>query len=550
MPVKIYGIYLAYAPTVDLQYQGLGRYLAYFLKAAAKRSDVRFVVACPSWTKEGLLNLCESEGLAGGSFDIISLPDKPLLLRGYERYSQYKRRPFRRGHFARWSEAFLSKCMQHRLAIERRFATARSAFGLLPWLAYTLALGAVLSPILLAAVALRTSSRVVLVLRRRFVGLSGINGNLVRLRMLTTRPKDEALVLRLYRFMEQHETDVLIAKINRLTHVEAWYSPTAFWPSFNRIKAPHVMCVPDVVLKDFPVGFSRVGGDRFVENFKMVEKAIEGSNRFITYSNDIKWSTLVDQYGVNPDRVDVVPHAVNDLHAWVDITGFPDNEATGRRYAEALFSTALGKATNIEYAGAFANRSVKFLFYPSQFRPSKNVLSLLHAYYHLLKERYVGHKLILTGNPKDMPEIDEFIRDHNLANDVLCLHGLTVPELAACYKLADLAVNPSLSEGGCPFTFSEALSVGTPVVMARIAVTEEVITDPELRAMMLFDPYIWHDIADRIEWAIQNRDRLRSIQIAAFKAISLRTWDDVVADHIKILSRISAEPAGARSGRK
>src|SRR3954470_12597529 len=77
MSVKVYGIYLAYAPTIDLQYQGLGRYLAYFLKAAAKRSDVRFVVACPSWTKEGLIQLCESEGLAASSFDIISLPDKP-----------------------------------------------------------------------------------------------------------------------------------------------------------------------------------------------------------------------------------------------------------------------------------------------------------------------------------------------------------------------------------------------------------------------------------------------------------------------------------------
>jgi len=47
--------------------------------------------------------------------------------------------------------------------------------------------------------------------------------------------------------------------------------------------------------------------------------------------------------------------------------------------------------------------------------------------------------------------------------------------IAACYKLADLAVNPSLSEGGFPFTFTEALSVGTPVVMARIPVTEEII---------------------------------------------------------------------------
>src|SRR3954454_22633869 len=95
MSVKVYGIYLAYAPTIDLQYQGLGRYLAYFLKAAAKRSDVRFVVACPSWTKEGLLKLCASEGLAAGTFDIISLPEKPLLLRAYKRSLQYKRRPYR-----------------------------------------------------------------------------------------------------------------------------------------------------------------------------------------------------------------------------------------------------------------------------------------------------------------------------------------------------------------------------------------------------------------------------------------------------------------------
>jgi glycosyltransferase involved in cell wall biosynthesis len=550
MPVKVYGIYLAYAPTIDLQYQGLGRYLAYFLKAAAKRSDVHFVVACPSWTKESLLKLCEVEGLAVGTFDILSLPDKPLLLRVYERYLQHKQRPFRPSRFARWKQAFLSRCMRHRLSIERRFATSRSVLGLLPWLVYIVALGILLLPILFILVASRAGSRAFLALRTRFVGLSGVARELVRLRTLSKQPKEEATVLRLYGFMAQHETDVLVAKINRLTHVQAWYSPTAFWPSFNKIKAPHVMCVPDVVLKDFPVGFSHAGGDRFLENFKMVEKAIEGSNHFITYSDDVKWSTLVDQYGVNPGCIDVVPHAVNDLHAWLDITCFPDNEATGRRYAETLFSTALGKATNIEYAGSFTNRSAKFLFYPSQFRPSKNVLSLLLAYYHLLKERYVGHKLILTGNPKDMPEIEEFIRDHNLANDVLCLHGLTVPELAACYKLADLAINPSLSEGGCPFTFSEALSVGTPVVMARIAVTEEVITDPALQAMMLFDPYIWRDMADRIEWAIQNRDKLRSVQMDAFKAISRRTWDDVVADHIEILDRISAGSAGALSDQK
>ena len=57
------------------------------------------------------------------------------------------------------------------------------------------------------------------------------------------------------------------------------------------------------------------------------------------------------------------------------------------------------------------------------------------------------HKLILTGNPEVLPAVKEFIKDHYLQNDVLFLHGLKIQELAACYKLADLAVNPSLSEG-------------------------------------------------------------------------------------------------------
>src|SRR6185503_1072578 len=96
------------------------------------------------------------------------------------------------------------------------------------------------------------------------------------------------------------------------------------------------------------------------------------------------------------------------------------------------------------------------------------------AYEYLLRKRFIGHKLILTGHADRYPPVQQFIVKHALEKDVLCVPGLNIEELAALYKLADLAVNPSFSEGGCPFTFAEALSVGTPVVMAKIAVTEEV----------------------------------------------------------------------------
>ena len=59
MSVKTYGIYIAYAPTIDLRGEGLGRYLASFLRGAAERRDVDFVIACPSWAQIMLDELFE-----------------------------------------------------------------------------------------------------------------------------------------------------------------------------------------------------------------------------------------------------------------------------------------------------------------------------------------------------------------------------------------------------------------------------------------------------------------------------------------------------------
>jgi glycosyltransferase involved in cell wall biosynthesis len=151
--------------------------------------------------------------------------------------------------------------------------------------------------------------------------------------------------------------------------------------------------------------------------------------------------------------------------------------------------------------------------------------------------------LILTGHPSAIPEIWQFIFDNRLENDVIFLHGLKIEELAACYKLATLAVNPSLSEGGCPFTFTEALSVGTPVVMARIPVTEEVIRNSGVQDATFFDPYDWEDCASRIEWAIKNRAELLSLQLKTYAELCERSWTDVVREHLQVLDDISAMDA-------
>ncbi|MDN5449579.1 MAG: glycosyltransferase [Enterobacterales bacterium] len=541
MPVKYFGIYLSYAPGVDLRHEGLGRYLAAFLKGISSRTDVRFIVVCPSWSKKSLEELFVSEGVQKNNFQIVSPDKEPLALKLYELYLRRKQREKKPSILERITGVFFRGYKALLGYLETRLVEAHSIFHVIPIILVSL-LGTlvfiVCSPLLLPVIIFFAIAKVAVIARKVTRPLAGM---VFRLKAALSTPKEDAFVLRLYKGMENAESKRMLALINGLAQVRAWYSPTSFWSAFNEIKAPRLMCVPDVVLADFPIGFSNVGGERFLRVFSEIENTISAGENYVTYSNAVKWGTLVDRYAIEPSKVSVVYHAPNSLNSWVEVQGTVDPEKASRELCHELFRRALQKSTNLQYSARFSNLQAGFIFYASQIRPNKNVLSLLRAYEFLLRGKYIGHKLILTGNPNGMEEVAQFIKDHFLENDVLCVQGLTVQELAACYKLADLAVNPSLSEGGCPFTFTEALSVATPVVMARIPVTEEVLADAKLQQMTFFNPYDWQDIASRIQWALLNRDELLAVQLKAYALLSARSWTDVVNEHIDILDTISRD---------
>jgi glycosyltransferase involved in cell wall biosynthesis len=543
--MKNYGIYIAYPPTVDLRHEGLGRYLAAFLKGASAQKDVRFCVVCPSWSRESLSELFEAEGVPASSCHVVSPQGVPMVLRMHEAWFRYTHRNKKPGFIKRlnvWVQQQRNALIQRSMdRLVRTHSFTSLVRALLP-LSAVLVAGLLLSPVwlmlglllLVAASGKRLLQKTMPVLR----------GPLHRLTAMINMPKDDGLVRQMYRGMEQAEAQRMQALINTMNDVRAWYCPTAFWPAFNQIQAPRLMCVPDVVLTDFAVGFSGIGGDRFLENFEIVEKTIEGGQYFVTYSSDVKWSTLVDRYGIQANQVSVVHHAPNDLSKWITVRGFADGAAASRNYCRTLLTSLFRRERNNSYVADFTNSEVKFLFYASQMRPNKNILTLLRAYEHLLRKRLIGHKLILTGRMNALPEVKQFVVKNNLQNEVLFLHGLKIQELAACYHLADLAVNPSLSEGGCPFTFTEALSVDTPVVMAKIPVTEEVLTDPKLREMTFFDPYDWKSLAERIEWALLHRADLLAVQRRTYVELSCRTWSDVVAEHLVALEKITQQKFG------
>ncbi len=534
MSIKKYGIYLAYPPTVDLRDQGLGRHLVEFLKAVEKYEEICFVIACPSWTKISLIELFKDANIEKDFLEIIAPRKQPLLLTVYEYYFKALK-IFSGGNAQLKSYYYEIKKNILNLKCNPEYNKIRwIAFSIIiaPFFLVVRLISFLFSFFMTSTLSLKSFSFITK-LWKRVSPEKKIIGSL----------KDNLTVLELWKILRKRETKLVNNLINLRSDITAWYCPAAFWPQFNNIKAPRLMCVPDVVLADFPISFARISVDRTVDSFREVEESIKNGEYFVTYSEDVKWRTLVQRYHIDPEKTFVVPHGANFMNEAFKLSScLSSNEAMSNVFCERLLKNALYKSMNpISPYFLSENSKIKYIFYASQIRPNKNVFSLLRAYNYLLKRRYIGHKLILTGSPHVLPEINEYVCDHNLTNDVLFLHGLSTRELAACYKLADLAVNPSLSEGGFPFTFTEALSVDTPVVMARIPVTLEVIKDPDLDQDMLFDPYDWKDMADRIEWGLQNKESLLAKQKIFYDVLKQRTWKTVVDEYIAILDRISTK---------
>ncbi|NBB10448.1 glycosyltransferase [Pseudomonas sp. SLFW] len=534
MPVKRYGIYLAYAPTVDLRNEGLGRYLANFVRGGTQSADVEFVIACPSWSRESLEDLFKSEAVSA-EVSVISPSGKPYLLYAYETYRWLV---LKKSAKSGGEDTLLKKLSAYRDDVEIRVSQTHSLLSTLPLIfsiARLLLLFLCLVPLVMSrSIGSRLWRMIRFTARPIFKKLENF------IARVTHSPKNNEWVRLRFQSMSETENKRMKVLIEAQTDVIAWYSPTSFWPAFNELNVPKLMCVPDVVMTDFSVGFAGVGGNRFLETFNTVEKALRGAQHIVTYSQHTKWHTLVDRFCVSPPRIRVVEHAPNPLDHLIDVNGFPDALETSRTYCKNLLLSAMQRTQNV-YTALFANQDVEYIFYPSQIRPNKNILTLLRAYKHLLHNRRLGLKLILTGDVYGSAALSAFIDEHRLQADVICLRGLSTSELAACYRLALLAVNPSLSEGGCPFTFSEALSVGTPAVMSRIPVTLEVLTDPILQETSLFDPYDWEDMAERIEWAIKNRAELLTSQQEAYALLSKRSWADVAREHIILLDAIARE---------
>lgn len=370
--------------------------------------------------------------------------------------------------------------------------------------------------------------------------------------------------------------------IDESDDIDAVIVPIGNWGLCTKIKKkPICVQIPDIVFLEFPEIFDKISGVETATS--TIIKVADHATRVICPSQYIK-EIHHEKLGVPERKSKAVLHAPMlsdvELKEESDRRGISIKEA-GKRVAEEFLQETLFGAhfdkylpVRIEnkklmamnkfelrklvgslrshmvmvkpdvsldrFAGSlhwltsvsdnWSNRQYT-IYFPTQNRPYKNIYRLICAIEILKKQYNLNIVLLLTGDLSLSPSLIGEIMNRDLYANVIALPRLSAKIHAAMYSLADLVVAASLFEGGFPFLFSEALSVDTPVVMAKIPVTTAVL-DEKLWDSTLFDPRNVHDIVERILYGINNSNELLSLQKPIFDAQKAdRNWSDVAYEY-------------------
>ena len=527
------GIWMHVTTPKGFANEGITRLLAQIVRAAQTRTDVSIHIACVPWVKEPIVNFMEDLGVDGINLNFLLLNDiPPLLFRIYTWWEARQSRVIKRRALSFYS--FIGKIKKLIKSIAnlslKKFVSARG-WIVIP-LSILVAIG--ISPLLfiygIVQLVFISFRKLLIILKiKQFWDLLQIR----RQASFSSIVDIFQFPRWLYNLMVEAEIESLASRVSKEKEIDAWYFPYPRMSEIEKFKKPIIVAVPDIVYLDFPTIFSREDSE-LIHAHSGIEKTVRKADAVITYSNYVKDKHVVEPGYQPEEKVHVIRHAPMETREF--ITSQPQSTSSSIKFRSRLIIRSYIKrlASRITSSNSLYLQSLPFgefdyLFVSSQTRPHKNHLNLLKAYEILLREKFINIKLIFTGSFS--LEMQNYIVQKKLHLDVLSLSDLPPKVHTAFYACAKLAIAPTLFEGGFPFIFSEALSVGTPVMMSDIPVVRETL--PEVfRKEICFDPYDINDMISQIAWGIKNPDLLLKTEVIAYNQLKNRTWEQVADEYI------------------
>ncbi|MEO8401133.1 MAG: glycosyltransferase [Gammaproteobacteria bacterium] len=554
--MKKIGIFLAFAPEQPIKNHGIGRLLTFMLGGMLQDESASIVIATPAWYKKAIIAFLTEHDIDVKRIELLTTTGIPYLLRIQKLFTSSKTtrtEPAIQQKVAGKIDRILNKIV-HKLFNLFIGWMSLSSTPLFFGIGFLLVvLGIFFSPLILAALAFLASrsffTRIYNWLRyrviRRVFGIISNNRFIHRINTFFSDPLKELrrnmMAQKIYSELRVRELRRLTDLINKRADITTWFVPSLFWPEVGAIHAKKVVAAPDAVFVDFPSEFS----DRSSAlAFNRTAETIAVADHFICYSDYVKEKHLIDSFAIEAEKITVIPHGAIDLSHYFGKNSAKKTGISRRDEAlQILRDYQKQSLQNDSYLCDYDFSSMRYIFYSSQMRPYKNILKLVQAYETLLRKRFVNIKLVLTADITSDYTVYEYVLRKRLQFDVILLPNVPGKVLAALNHLAICAINPSLFEGGFPFTFTEAYSVGTPSIMSGISVVTSAIEDIELQKNMLFDPYNLDDMVNKIEWAVKNRDTLFKLQETLYQQFNQRTWRIVAKEYVNLLTHFTVQYA-------
>lgn len=214
---------------------------------------------------------------------------------------------------------------------------------------------------------------------------------------------------------------------------------------------------------------------------------------------------------------------------------------SSKRFARTIAFSGYGKELLCEYGVDAANISViHHGIRPArqQWRGADSDTVLLVSHYFAYKNIHVAIralpqvqaaagrriKLLVQGIPYDgqyYARLTELVRSLNLEESVCLGRGVASSQLAALYASSRCLVFPAIGEN-CPITLLEAMSVGTPIVAAKVAPVPEICGS----AAIYFDTFDEQSCAAAITKLLSDASAAKELStVGQCRAGTNFTWE-------------------------
>ena len=186
----------------------------------------------------------------------------------------------------------------------------------------------------------------------------------------------------------------------------------------------------------------------------------------------------------------------------------------------------------------------RYLAFPSQNRPGKNIITLLKAIYKINQKGW-DLRLVTTGSMESANSTAKFVKKHK--DIVIEIGHIPEEDLTALYKYSELVVCPNIIEGG--LISDQAISAlrigGIPVIHGRSMGIEEVIErlgfNMETADLNWFNLFDVDELVKKMEEVLRDPQKTVEKQKVIAEAYKNQSWDDFAKRSLTFYNKVINE---------